>query len=107
MDGYEKEKGKIRTTDFQWITSLKITEKNAEKMAGIGRLRWKIENEGFNRQKNWSGDICHACSWNANALKNHYLIYQIADFVPAKSANKKSSRNLKNFEKFIQVEWKV
>lgn len=78
---YKKEKGKIRTTDFQWITSLKITGKNAEKMAGIGRLRWKIENEGFNRQKNWSGDIRHACSWNANALKNHYLIYQIADFV--------------------------
>lgn len=50
-------------------------------MAGTGRQRWKIENEGFNRQKNWQGDITHACSFNANALKNHYLIYQIADFV--------------------------
>lgn len=46
----EKIKGrKPEVTKFQWITSMKITEWNAEKMAGIGRLRWKIENEGFNR----------------------------------------------------------
>ena len=77
-----KEKnGETVTTMFQWITSLQITEKNAEKMAAKGRLRWKIENEGFNRQKNWQGDITHACSFNGNALKNHYLIYQIADFI--------------------------
>ncbi|MDE5589572.1 MAG: hypothetical protein K2J60_10615 [Acetatifactor sp.] len=50
-------------------------------MAGKGRLRWNIENEGVNRQKNWQGEITHACSFNANALKNHYLIYQIADFI--------------------------
>lgn len=77
----KKEKGEWKDIEFQWITSLAITGRNAEKMAGTGRLRWKIENEGFNRQKNWQGDITHACSFNANALKNHYLIYQIADFI--------------------------
>ena len=75
------ENGKEVRTDFQWLTSITITEKNAEKMASVGRLRWKIENQGFNRQKNWSGDITHACSWNINALKNHYLMQQISDFV--------------------------
>ena len=81
---YREEKirgGKPEVTAFQWITSMKITERNAEKMARTGRLRWKIENEGFNRQKNWDGDITHACSHNANALKNHYLMRQISDFV--------------------------
>ena len=68
-------------TDFQFLTSLRLTEKNAEKTAETGRLRWKIENQGFNRQKNWSCDITHACSFNANALKNHYLINQISDFI--------------------------
>lgn len=77
----KEKKGTASVTAFQWITSLNITEKNAEKMAECGRLRWKIENEGFNRQKNWRGDITHACSFHANALKNHYLIYQIADFI--------------------------
>lgn len=33
-----------------------------KKLWGAGRKRWKIENEGFNRQKNWQGDITHACS---------------------------------------------
>ena len=56
-----------------------MTQKNAEKIARAGRKRWKIENEGFNRQKNWQGDITHACSWNDTAQKNHYLMMQIAD----------------------------
>ena len=71
----------VQTTKFQWITNLRITEKNVEKIAATGRLRWKIENEGFNRQKNWQYDITHACSFNATALKNHYLIYQMSDIV--------------------------
>lgn len=75
MDGV-----KVRT-DFQWLTNIRITRKNAEKIAGAGRKRWKIENEGFNRQKNWQGDITHACSWNATAMKNHYLLMQISDMV--------------------------
>lgn len=71
----------VITTKFQWITSLMITQKNAEKMAQVGRLRWKIENEGFNRQKQWQTDITHACSWNANALKIYYLMLQISDMI--------------------------
>lgn len=75
------EKEKVEIKNFQWITNIKITKKNALKIAGTGRLRWKIENEGFNRQKNWQADITHACSWNEWALKNHYLMQQISDFM--------------------------
>lgn len=75
------EKGKALRIDFQWLTSIRITKNNAEKTAGIGRKRWKIENEGFNRQKNWQGDITHACSFDATAMKNHYLMVQISDMV--------------------------
>ncbi len=74
-------KGEAVRTDFQWLTSVRITKKNAGKLAGTGRKRWKIENEGFNRQKNWQGDITHACSWDATAMKNHYLMTQISDMV--------------------------
>ena len=74
-------KGKAVRRDFQWLTSIRITKKNAEETAGAGRKRWKIENEGFNRQKNWQGDITHACSFNATAMKNHYLMTQISDMV--------------------------
>jgi hypothetical protein len=75
------EKGETRIKTFQWISNIEITHKNALKIAGSGRLRWKIENEGFNRQKNWQADITHACSWNEWALKNHYLMQQISDFM--------------------------
>jgi len=75
------EKGKVKITTFQWITNIEITKKNVLKIMRTGRLRWKIENQGFNRQKNWQADITHACSWNEWALKNHYLMYQISDFM--------------------------
>ena len=73
--------GKEVTTEFKWITNIVLTKRNAQKVARAGRLRWKIENQGFNRQKRWQGHLEHACSWNAQAQKNHYLMQQIADFM--------------------------
>lgn len=73
--------GEERITEFAWITSIKITKGNAKKIVQAGRKRWKIENQGFNRQKHWQGNIEHACSWNERAQKNHYLMEQIADFI--------------------------
>lgn len=70
-----------KTTEFAWITSIEITKNNARKIVETGRNRWKIENQGFNRQKRWQGNIEHACSWNAQAQRNHYLMEQIADFM--------------------------
>ena len=74
-------KGAPVTTEFAWITSIKITNKNAKKLVEAGRNRWKIENQGFNRQKRWQGDIEHACSFHEKAQKNHYLLEQISDFM--------------------------
>ena len=73
--------GKSVTTEFAWITDIEITDKNAEKLAMAGRSRWKIENQGFNRQKRWQGDVGHACSYQERAQKNHYLMEQISDFI--------------------------
>lgn len=74
-------KGETKTTEFAWITSIRITKNNAQKIVRAGRNRWKIENQGFNRQKHWQGNIEHACSFNERAQKNHYLMEQIADFM--------------------------
>jgi len=43
--------------EYTWITSFKITEKNKEYIVYYGRQRWRIENEGFNIQKNATFDI--------------------------------------------------
>ena len=82
---YYKDKRKVdgeeKTTGFAWITSIRITKNNAKKIVRAGRNRWKIENQGFNRQKHWQGNIEHAYSWNERAPKNHYLMEQIAAFM--------------------------
>lgn len=72
------ENGENKTTVFNYISDLKITNKNIDKIVDMGRSRWKIENEGFNMQKNGTFNISHLCSRNENALKVHYLFIQIA-----------------------------
>ena len=75
----DKTKGK--ETTFKWISSLKITRKKAKEFVVTGRKRWLIENQGFNIQKNFRYDIQHANSLDYNAMKNHYLLIQIADII--------------------------
>lgn len=80
---YEKKdkKGKKYRVRFRWISSLELTGKNLEEMIYAGRGRWKIENEGFNNQKNGIYRIEHLNSRNSNAMKNHYLLTQISDIL--------------------------
>ena len=47
----------------------------------MGRKRWKIENEGFNEQKNGTFCISHLSSRNENAIKIHYYLIQIAHII--------------------------
>lgn len=75
------EEGNKNTTRFQWITSIELTKRNIEEMVLAGRGRWKIENEGFNNQKNGLYRIEHLNSKNSNAMKNHYLLTQISDIL--------------------------
>ena len=75
------EKKEEKTTVFNYITDLKVTNNNIEEIVTMGRRRWKIENEGFNVQKNGTFCISHLCSRNDNALKIHYLFIQIAHII--------------------------
>ena len=64
-----------------YMTDLSITNKNIEETIYIGRKRWKIENEGFNMQKNGTFDIGHLYSKDSTAIKVHYLMIQIAHII--------------------------
>ena len=61
-----------------WIVSFEITDKNSKEIIYFGRQRWRIENEGFNIQKNVTFDIEHIYSQNYNAIKAHYFFIQFA-----------------------------
>lgn len=64
-----------------YITDLSISNKNITETVNIGRKRWKIENEGFNIQKNGTFDIGHLYSKDAIAIKVHYLLIQITHII--------------------------
>ena len=73
----DKKKG----TEFMYMTDLPITNRNIKETIYLGRKRWKIENEGFNVQKNGTFDIGHLYSKDSTAIKVHYLMIQIAHII--------------------------
>lgn len=77
----DKKTGSQREASFEWITDIEVNERNIEELIKAGRGRWKIENEGFNSQKNGIYRIEHLNSRNTNAMKNHYLLTQTADIL--------------------------
>lgn len=70
--------GEVTKTNFSYVTSLKITNKNKEKILQLGRRRWKIENKGFKEQKSDVLNITHIYTKNCNGTKNIYLLIQFA-----------------------------
>ena len=70
---------KVATTRFVYITNQPIDKDNVNHFANAGRLRWKIENEGFNTQKNGGYNLGHKFSRKSfTAYKNYYQCMQIA-----------------------------
>ena len=71
--------GSRETTKFLWVTDLTLTKNNVREVAdNAGRIRWKIENEGFNVQKNGGFELEPAYSQNVTAAKVFYFLLQIA-----------------------------
>jgi hypothetical protein len=64
---------------FAWLTALPVSRKTVEEIAQKGgRDRWKVENEGFNRQKNSGLNLEHVYSTDPENWKAYYLLLQIA-----------------------------
>jgi len=69
-------------TDYVWLTNLHLCRNNVENIANKGgRLRWKIENEGFNVQKNNGYEMQHPYSQHANGFRAFYILLLIAHYI--------------------------
>src|ERR1035437_696275 len=90
----------VKKTSFVFITNIPITTKNADYIVYAGRSRWKIENQGFNNQKTKTYKIEHANSLNYNAMKNRYLLTQIADIL--RQLFEKGADKIKSLKKSIK-----
>ena len=67
---------------FAWLTNFSVNANTVAALANCGgRLRWTIENEGFNIQKNGGFALEHAYGTGPWAIKNFYLLMQLAHLV--------------------------
>ena len=72
----------MKTTKFKWVTRLPISTKTVALIANHGgRIRWKVENEGFNVQKNGGYGLEHAYTSNSTSAKIFYFLLQIAHMI--------------------------
>ena len=74
-----QEEGRMRR--FVWLTNFKLNKNNIVNIAKGGRLRWKIENEGINCQKQRGFNLEHPFSKNETSMKNFYLLTRIAHII--------------------------
>jgi hypothetical protein len=64
---------------FAWLTPLPVNRKTVAEIAQKGgRDRWKMENEGFNRQKNSALNLEHVYSIDPEKWKAYYVLLQVA-----------------------------
>ena len=74
--------GTVSIGRFVHVTNLPLDRDAAAKVSKAGRLRWRIENEGFNDQKNGGYNLGHKFSRvSFNAMKNYYQCLQIAHII--------------------------
>jgi len=69
-------------TLFVWLTNFELSTRKVDNVANKGgRLRWKIENEGFNVQKNDGYEMEHPYSEHKNGFRIFYILLLIAHYI--------------------------
>ena len=64
------------------LTNLAIHKENVKALSAQGRMRWNIENQGFNNQKNQGFGLAHKYARkDFNRMKNYYLLLQIGHMI--------------------------
>lgn len=72
----------IDKKQFIFITSIAPNQANIKELTEAGRMRWKIENEGFNTQKNHGLNLHHKyVRKNFTGIRNYYMSMQIAHII--------------------------
>ena len=103
------------TGKHKWLTNFPISVRTVNTLANDGgRLRWKIENEGFNVQKNGGFNLEHPYSQDENAGKVFYYLLQIAHLIfqllekgsPFRNAFPKGVGSLKNIAFRLLEAWR-
>jgi hypothetical protein len=102
----ETKKGKTEETRYVHLSSIVVDEDNAVQISKHARMRWKIENEGFNTQKNHGYHLEHKFSGtNFTATQNYYQCRQIAHIINQLAEKEVSFQRKLNQKDSIETVW--
>lgn len=91
---------------FVYISSPEVDWRNVLAMTESGRMRWKIENEGFDIQKNHGYGLGHQYSEvSMKAMKNYYQCMQIAHMINQLSEMSSMLRDILTGKMTVKYLW--
>ncbi len=64
-----------------WVTDFAVTRENVATIIGIGRARWKIENEQFNVHKNHGYELEHNYGHGQQTLSMVFYLLNLLAFL--------------------------
>ncbi len=100
--------GKIKKARFVYLTSFEVDNEEAVNIIANGRLRWKIEKQGFDQQKNHGYNIEHKyCRNSYQGLKNFYQCCQIAHTINQLVELSKNFKDVLTDKMSIRFMWEM
>ena len=108
----EKGKENAEGNDFFLVDESSLIEKDLCCRSESGRMKWKIENEGFNIQKNSGYELEHLYSEDPTAMQNFYYLLQMAHTIrqlleKGNLFSKPAVMLYGSLEKFSRALWRV
>jgi hypothetical protein len=67
-----------------WVTDLAVTPETVAAVVGVGRARWKIDNEQFNVQKNHGYEVEHNYGHGQQTLSMAFYLLNLLAFLAHK-----------------------
>lgn len=84
VEVWEKNKENKVIYHNSWVTDFEVTRENAATIIGIGRSRWKIENEQFNVHKNHGYELEHNYGHGRQTLSMVFYLLNLLAFLAHK-----------------------
>lgn len=105
LECIEEREGKVNR--FVYLTNIKADFNNVITLVMSGRMRFMIENQGFNTQKNGGYNLSHKFSRvSAVAMKNYFSLMQIAHLLNQLYELSSATRSLLTAKETLKNMWK-
>lgn len=78
---WERDKNGKQLYHNSWVTDFAVTAENVAVLVGVGRSRWKIENEQFNVHKNQGYELEHNYGHGQHGLSLVFYLLNLLAFV--------------------------